>query len=91
MELLEKEGWFNRETGENKVTGEAVLPTTGAFYRTIIGYMDISYILPERSRTGRSYWHIEIEPRSLGYVTTYIIDGETGEFSKEKKFVMKYE
>ncbi|WP_368656466.1 hypothetical protein [Porphyromonas macacae] len=90
VELLEKEGWFNRETGENKVTEEAVLPTTGAFYRAIIKHLDINYVLPERSRTGRSYWHIEIEPRFFGYVTTYIIDGETGEFSKEKKFVMKY-
>ncbi|SUB89887.1 Uncharacterised protein [Porphyromonas macacae] len=91
VELLEKEGWFNRETGENRITEEAILPTTGAFYRAIIKHLDIIYILPERSRTGRSYWHIEIEPRFFGYVTTYIIDGETGEFSKEKKFVMKYE
>ena len=91
VELLEKEGWFNRETGENRITGEAVLPTTGAFYRILISYMRITYVLPERSRTGRSYWRVSINPRSLGYITTYIIDGETGEFSKEKKFVMKYE
>lgn len=91
VELLEKEGWFNRETGENKITREAVLPTTGVFYRTLIGYMRITYVLPERSQTGRSYWRVSINPRSLGYTTIYIIDGETGEFSKEEKYIMKYE
>ncbi len=33
VELLEKEGWFNRETGENKITEKDILPTTGEFYR----------------------------------------------------------
>ena len=91
VEFLEKEGWFNRKTGENKITGEAVLPTTGAFYRILISYMRITYIPQERSQTGRAHWRISINPHSLGYTTIYIVDGETGEFSKEEKYIMKYE
>ncbi|WP_080734123.1 hypothetical protein [Porphyromonas gulae] len=91
VEFLEKEGWFNRETGENKITEKEVLPTTGAFYRAIVRYLRITYVSQEKSPTGRSYWRIEIEPRFLGYITTYIIDGETGEFSKEEKYEMRYE
>ncbi len=91
VDFLEKEGWFNRETGENKVTEKEVLPTTGVFYREIIKYMRITYIPQERSQTGRAHWRISINPRSLGYTTIYIVDGETGEFSKEEKYIMKYE
>ena len=91
VELLEKEGWFNRETGENKITEKEVLPTTGVFYREIIKYTRITYIPQERSRTGRAHWRIRINPRFLGHTTIYVVDGDTGEFTKEEKFVMKYE
>ena len=91
VELLEKEGWFNRETGENKITEKEVLPTTGVFYREIIKYTRITYIPQERSQTGRAYWRIRINPRFWGHTTIYVIDGDTGEFTKEEKFVMKYE
>ena len=91
VELLEKEGWFNRETGENKITEKEVLPTTGVFYREIIKYTRITYVPQERSRTGRAHWRIRINPRFLGYTTIYVVDGDTGEFTKEEKFVMKYE
>ena len=91
VELLEKEGWFNRETGENKITEKEVLPTTGVFYREIIKYTRITYIPQERSQTGRAHWRIRINPRFLGHTTIYIVDGDTGEFTKEEKFVMKYE
>ena len=91
VELLEKEGWVNRETGENKITEKEVLPTTGVFYREIIKYTRITYIPQERSQTGRAYWRIRINPRFWGHTTIYVIDGDTGEFTKEEKFVMKYE
>ena len=91
VKFLEKEGWFNRETGENKVTEKEVLPTTGVFYREIIKYMRITYIPQERSQTGRAHWRISINPGFWGHTTIYVIDGETGEFTKEEKFIMKYE
>ena len=91
VELLEKEGWFNRETGENKITEKEVLPTTGEFYREIIKYTRITYIPQERSQIGHAHWRIRINPRFLGHTTIYVVDGDTGEFTKEEKFVMKYE
>ena len=90
VELLEKEGWFNRETGENKITEKEVLPTTGVFYREIIKYVQIRYV-PKQATGERSYWEIVIEPRFMMWITTYIVDGETGEFTKEKTFEMRYE
>ena len=90
VELLEKEGWFNRETGENKITEKEVLPTTGEFYREIIKYVQIRYV-PKQATGERSYWEIAIEPRFMMWITTYIVDGETGEFTKEKTFEMREE
>ncbi|WP_314863712.1 hypothetical protein [Porphyromonas endodontalis] len=90
VELLEKEGWFNRETGENKITEKEVLPTTGVFYREIIKYVQIRYV-PKQATGERSYWKIAIEPRFMMWITTYIVDGETGEFTKEKTFEMREE
>ena len=90
VELLEKEGWFNRETGENKITEKEVLPTTGVFYREIIKYVQIRYV-PKQATGEKSYWKIAIEPRFMMWITTYIVDGETGEFTKEKTFEMRYE
>ena len=90
VELLEKEGWFNRETGENKITEKEVLPTTGEFYREIIKYVQIRYV-PKQATGEKSYWKIVIEPRFMMWITTYIVDGETGEFTKEKTFEMREE
>ena len=90
VELLEKEGWFNRETGENKITEKEVLPTTGEFYREIIKYVQIRYV-PKQATGEKSYWKIVIEPRFMVWITTYIVDGETGEFTKEKTFEMREE
>ena len=90
VELLEKEGWFNRETGENKITEKEVLPTTGEFYREIIKYVQIRYV-PKQATGEQSYWKIVIEPRFMMWITTYIVDGETGEFTKEKTFEMREE
>ena len=90
VELLEKEGWFNRETGENKITEKEVLPTTGVFYREIIKYVQIRYV-PKQATGEKSYWKIVIEPRFMMWITTYIVDGETGEFTKEKTFEIREE
>ena len=90
VELLEKEGWFNRETGENKITEKEILPTTGEFYREIIKHVQIRYV-PKQATGEKSYWKIVIEPRFMMWITTYIVDGETGEFTKEKTFEMRYE
>ena len=90
VELLEKEGWFDRETGENKITEKEVLPTTGEFYRAIMKYVQIRYV-PKQATGERSYWKIVIEPRFMMWITTYIVDGETGEFTKEKTFEMREE
>ena len=90
VELLEKEGWFNRETGENKITEKEVLPTTGVFYREIIKYVQIRYV-PKQATGEKSYWKIAIEPQFMMWITTYIVDGETGEFTKEKTFEMREE
>ena len=90
VELLEKEGWFNRETGENKITEKEVLPTTGEFYREIIKYVQIRYV-PKQATGEKSYWEIAIEPRFMMWITTYTVDGETGEFTKEKTFEMREE
>ena len=90
VKLLEKEGWFNRETGENKITEKEVLPTTGVFYREIIKYVQIRYV-PKQATGEKSYWKIVIEPRFMMWITTYIVDGETGEFTKEKTFEMREE
>ena len=90
VELLEKEGWFNQETGENKITEKEVLPTTGVFYREIIKYVQIRYV-PKQATGERSYWEIAIEPRFMMWITTYIVDGETGELTKEKTFDMREE
>ena len=90
VELLEKEGWFNRETGENKITEKEVLPTTGVFYREIIKYVQIRYV-PKQATGEKSYWKIVIEPRFMMWITTYNVDGETGEFTKEKTFEKREE
>lgn len=57
----------------------------------IIKYVRIDYVSQEISPSGRSYWRVEIESRFMMRVTTYVIDGETGEFSKEETFEMRYE
>lgn len=91
VEFLEKEGWFNRKTGENKVTSKRILPTNGEFYMWIISNIVITFMTKEESKTGKCFWGITVEPRSEGHRTNYIIDGETGEFTKEEEFRMREE
>ncbi|MDR2146317.1 MAG: hypothetical protein LBE91_07660 [Tannerella sp.] len=82
IRYLEKEGWFNHKTGENKVAYENPLKTDGTFYREIIRYIDINFIEAKYDRYGKEIeppvWHIIIEPRFEQNVTEYKIDGNTG-------------
>lgn len=91
VELFEKEGWFNRETGENKVARDSILPTNGYFYEKIIGFMRISFVSREYSKTGNCFWEIRIEPRFNMHPTYYVIDGETGQFTKKEAYEPKYD
>ena len=91
IELLEKEGWFNRKTGENKVTRKSILPTNGELYMWVMPNIVITFMTKEESKTGKCFWGITVEPRSEGQRTNYIIDGETGEFTKEEEYIMRYE
>ncbi|MDC2661320.1 hypothetical protein [Bacteroides ovatus] len=91
VELLEKEGWFNRKTGENKVTRKSILPTNGEFYMWVMPNIVITFMTKKESKTGKCFWGITVEPRSEGQRTNYIIDGETGEFTKEEEYIMRYE
>ena len=91
IELLEKEGWVNRKTGENKVTRKSILPTNGELYMWVMPNIVITFMTKEESKTGKCFWGITVEPRSEGQRTNYIIDGETGEFTKEEEYIMRYE
>lgn len=84
--FLEKEGWFNRKTGENKVAYSPILPTNGHFYDKIMGFIRISFISKEDSKTENGFWQITIEPQRKMYKTHYTIDGDTGRFEKKETF-----
>ncbi len=90
IQLLEKEGWFNRQTGENIITKDSVLPINYNFYREIMQYMSISFkravIDNHGKETEPPKWFIEIEPRNNMHITRYIIDGNTGKFEKTETF-----
>jgi len=91
IKLLEKEGWFNRKTGENMITEDSILPTNYKPYRNIGRYMDITFKKRVTDKQGNEIeppkWFIEINPRNRGRITNYIIDGNTGEFEKKEKFM----
>ena len=95
LDLLEKEGWFNRETGENIITDDAVLPTNYSFYREITRYITITFKRAVVNNQGKEIeppkWFIKIEPRNRGEVTNYVIDGNTGLFEKKEVFIPRYE
>ena len=83
VRFLEKEGWFNRKTGENKVAEESPLKTDGSFYREIIRYIDISFVEARYDQYGKEIeppeWSIVINSYSSVHVTEYKINGNTGE------------
>ncbi|MDR2145969.1 MAG: hypothetical protein LBE91_05885, partial [Tannerella sp.] len=88
IRLLEKEGWFNRKTGENKVADESPLKTDGTFYREIMRYMSIGFIKAKYDVSGKETeppkWIIVIEPGFRMHVTEYTVNGNTGEWKMRK-------
>ena len=91
IQLLEKEGWFNRQTGENIITETPILPTNYKFYREIMQFMDITFKRAVINKQGKEIeppkWFVTIYPETKKYyVTRYIIDGNTGEFEKTETF-----
>ncbi|HCO66981.1 MAG TPA: hypothetical protein DIT04_04370 [Dysgonomonas sp.] len=91
IHLLEKEGWFNRQTGENIITETPILRTNYKFYREIMQLMDITFKRAVINKQGKEIeppkWFVTIYPETKKYyVTRYIIDGNTGKFEKTETF-----
>ncbi|MDR2147491.1 MAG: hypothetical protein LBE91_13635, partial [Tannerella sp.] len=88
IRFLEKEGWFNRKTGENRVADESPLKTDGTFYREIMRYMSIGFIKAKYDASGKETeppkWIIVIEPGFRMHVTEYTVNGNTGEWKMRK-------
>ncbi len=85
VDIIEKVGWINRETGENCIV-ESPLKTDGTFYAEIIRKLDIYFSPAEYSENGE-----EIKPPmwSFGYLyfstmITYIVNGNTGEYERQE-------
>ena len=94
-DLIEKEGWINRETGENKILPrQPILPTDGNFYYKLFGFgniIDVGYV-PSEDESDIGYWYVTIPSDAPNWVeTTYKINGETGEFEKTEKDSFRYE
>ena len=101
ISLLEKEGWFNRKTGNNKlldvpeyilnsdstctIIDSSNFRTDGYFTYEINRLMNVSF----DSSNGHTQWFVSIEPTALNKWTwtTYTIDGDTGTFEKDVKYV----
>jgi hypothetical protein len=88
IHLLEEEGWFNRKTGENKVTEVSPLKTDGTFYRDIIKYIVIGFIEAKCDKSGKEIappeWIVDVRPGLNVYVTLYVINGHTGKYKKSE-------
>lgn len=101
ISLLEKESWFNRKTGNNKlldvpeyilnsdstctIIDSSNFRTDGYFTYEINRLMNVSF----DSSNGHPQWFVSIEPTALNKWTwtTYTIDGDTGTFEKDVKYV----
>ena len=90
IKLLEKEGWFDRQTGKNIITNDSILPTNYRFYREIMQYINITFKRSVINKQGEEIeppkWFIKINPRHKRDITQYIIDGRTGKFEKKETF-----
>ena len=94
IRLLEKEGWFNRKTGENIITKDSILSTDYKLYREMTHQlMSITFKRAVINKQGKEIeppkWFIKINPRAKMYITRYIIDGNTGKFEKIENFEPK--
>jgi hypothetical protein len=86
LSFLEKEGWFNRKTGINKVTNIPKLEVDGNFTREINRWVVILFF-PSNDKNSHSKWMVIVNPNMQnGWTeTTYTINGNTGEFDKVEK------
>ena len=93
VKFMEKEGWFNRTTGENKVAKESPLKTDGTFYREIMRYTSIGFIEAKYDTSGKEIeplkWRVVIEPRFERHVIDYTINGNTGKIEKREYYKIK--
>jgi hypothetical protein len=83
--ILEKLGWFNRETGENIIV-ESPLTTDGDFYRQLERNLRIFFAPAEYSKGGKEtkapFWVAYYEAFYRRY--SCIVDGNTGEYKLEE-------
>ena len=84
VDIIEKVGWINRETGENIMT-KTILETTGNFYRTIFNdsrRLKVGFSPAKYSQDGEkmfsSWWFFAY---SDGVTRrSYTVNGDTGEY-----------
>ncbi|WP_373729156.1 hypothetical protein [Bacteroides heparinolyticus] len=93
VEFLEKEGWFNRETGENKILKETPHKTDGSFYRDLMKSFFITFtpaVIEDGKEVAPPKWYIRVTPEMNYWMTRYVVNGNTGEFTKKEEYVIKY-
>ena len=94
VRFLEKQGWFNRKTGENKVAEESPLKTDGTFYREIRRYIRIGFSRAKYDASGKEIkppeWSIIINPYFKQHITEYDINGNTGKYKVREYDNFKY-
>ena len=88
--LLEKEGWFNRKTGEINIRKYGIkspMKPDGRFTYDINYHIHFAFF-PAEIKNGREVkpprWLVVIDEPKVSFKTTYEINGHTGEFTKER-------
>ncbi len=91
--LLEKEGWFNRQTGEINIRGTHVkspIKPDGKFTYDINYHIDFFFFLAE-IKNGREVkppmWKAIIYESKADMKTIYEINGHTGEYTKKQEHI----
>ena len=87
--LLEKEGWFNRQTGEINIRCNHIkspMKLDGKFTYDINYHIHFVFF-PAEKKNGREVkppiWRVEIYENQIVTETIYEINGHTGEFTKK--------
>ena len=87
--LLEKEGWFNRQTGEINIRCNHIkspMKPDGKFTYDINYHIDF-FFFPAEKKNGREVkppiWRVEIYENQIVTETIYEINGHTGEYTKK--------
>ena len=85
IKLLEKEGWFNLQTGENRIYPDEILPVNGEFYKRLHKHIRIEFspnVYKECKEVKPPLWYVFITPALDNSPTTiYTINGHTSEFT----------